>query len=149
MPKEKKDVTERPYFKDNRLGHEKAALAAVYALIEFAEAKKECDVEQIVSGICGAPYEDCPIFVKACVLSCLKHFDEAVEAYEPLLRNWSFGRLNRVAQAILLVCYCRYYHSEESVAKAILIDWAVERAKEYLAKDDYKYINAVLDKALG
>lgn len=58
--------------------------------------------------------------------------------------SWSFDRLNMVDQAILITSYIQV--KDGSVDKNIVINEAVELAKEYSDDDSYKYINGVLDK---
>lgn len=58
--------------------------------------------------------------------------------------NWRFGRISKVDQAILLISYIQIKHS--NIDKKIVINEAIELAKEFSEKDSYKYINGVLDK---
>ena len=60
------------------------------------------------------------------------------------LKRWSFERLNYLDQAILLVGAAELDLGE--VQKAIIIDEAINLAKEYCDDDAYKYINGVLDQ---
>ena len=59
-----------------------------------------------------------------------------------LKRGWSFDRLNKMEQAILLVATCELLESE--LDKSIVINEAVINAKEYCDEDSYKFINGVL-----
>jgi len=59
------------------------------------------------------------------------------------LNKWKFERLNLIEQAILLLAT-----SESKLKlndKAIIINEAINIAKEYCDEDAYKYINGVLD----
>lgn len=72
---------------------------------------------------------------------------ENESSYETLLntklkRGWSFDRLNKMEQAILLVATCELLESE--LDKSIVINEAVINAKEYCDEDSYKFINGVL-----
>lgn len=61
-------------------------------------------------------------------------------------KNWDCSRLNLVDQAVLFETY-----SESKVLntnKHILIDQALITIKKYSDYDNYKYINAILDKIL-
>jgi N utilization substance protein B len=64
---------------------------------------------------------------------------------EHLTDNWSFDRINKVALAILRVSIYELKFQPDSVAK-IVIDEAVNIAKQFGADDSYKFINAILDK---
>ena len=66
------------------------------------------------------------------------------EINEKLDKTWNFERLNLVDQAILITAYVQI--KTKSVEKQIVINEAVELAKEYCDDDSYKYINGVLDK---
>ena len=68
-------------------------------------------------------------------------------SYEALLntklkKGWSFERLNKMEQAILLVATCELLESE--LDKSIVINEAVINAKQYCDEDSYKFINGVL-----
>ena len=59
-----------------------------------------------------------------------------------LKKGWSFDRLNKMEQAILLVATCELLESE--LDKSIVINEAVINAKQYCDEDSYKFINGVL-----
>lgn len=60
--------------------------------------------------------------------------------------NWDCSRLNLVDQAILFETISEYntFHTE----KSILIDQALITVKKYSDYENYKYLNAILDKIL-
>lgn len=58
-------------------------------------------------------------------------------------KSWTFERLSLVDQAILITSYIQV--KDGSVDKNIVINEAVELAKEYSDDESYKYINGVLD----
>lgn len=60
------------------------------------------------------------------------------------LIKWHFDRLNYVDQAILLVGCAELDLAK--IDKAIIIDEAINLAKEYCDDDSFKYINGVLDQ---
>ena len=66
----------------------------------------------------------------------------------PGMNKWTFERLNRVEQALLLLSYSHYFYVEPAVDKGVVIDVAVKLAKTYLDASDYKFVNAILDKVL-
>ena len=106
------------------------------------------DVRGIVSGLCELPYEECDYFVKAAVVMAVKHFDEAVAAFNAKMRGWTFDRRNRVEQSILLLAYVHYFFVEPDVDKGVVIDIAVKQAKVFLEDKDFKFVNAILDNVL-
>lgn len=133
---------------ESRGGQRETALFAVYDFLTYLDMSWEIPVEDIVSGLCELPYEDCPYYVKAMLIGAIGHYEEAVNAYQPRMVKWTFDRLNRVAQAILILAYCEYFHFEEKTDKAVIIDASVNLAKRYLERKDYAFINAILDKVL-
>ncbi|MDY6429855.1 MAG: transcription antitermination factor NusB [Bacilli bacterium] len=127
---------------------QKIALFCLYDILVYKEVDKEIDVVDIISSLCECGYDEAPIFVKSIVINALKHFEYEIKTIEPFLTKWSFFRLNRLAQAILLLSFTHFFYVEEDVNKRIVINIAVKFAKLYLDANDYKYINAVLDKVL-
>ncbi len=60
--------------------------------------------------------------------------------------TWTFDRLNYVDQAILIQSFAE--HKINKTEKNIIIDQAIITSKKYSDKDNYKYINAILDKLI-
>jgi Transcription termination factor len=123
-------------------------LAALYGGLTYLDMKSEIDVEGLVSGIYSLPYAECPSFTKAILISALKNLNDIIPVYNAHMNKWTFDRLNRVEQAILLLSYTQYFYVEKDVDKAALINVAVILAKKYLDAQDYKFVNAILDKVL-
>lgn len=73
----------------------------------------------------------------------IKEIDELIKTH--LAANWSFERINKVTLAILRTSVYEIKFQPDSNAK-IVIDEAVNIAKEFGADDSYKFINAILDK---
>ena len=63
------------------------------------------------------------------------------------MKKWKFSRLNRLAQAILLLSVSHYKYVGD-VERGIVIDIAIRLAKRFLDRDDYKFINGVLENTL-
>ena len=59
--------------------------------------------------------------------------------------NWTFERINKVSLAILRTSVYQMKF-QAGVEPKIVIDEAVNIAREYGPEDSYKFINAVLDK---
>lgn len=133
---------------DTRNKLQKTAMFAVYDVLTYLDMKQDVDVEAIVSGLSGLPYQDCDYFVKAIVISTIKHLDESVRVFNSKMNRWTFDRLNRVEQAILLLSYSHFNYVDEKVDKGVVIDIAIRLSKAYLESNDYKFVNAVLDKVL-
>lgn len=132
----------------SRNAMQKVALWAVYDALTYRDMGLDIDVQDIVSSLCDLPYEECDYFVKAVLVMCLRHHDEAVAAFNAKMRGWTFDRRNRVEQAILLLAYSHFYYVDPEVDKGVVIDIAVKQAKAYLDEKDYRFVNAILDNVL-
>ncbi|MDR1786723.1 MAG: transcription antitermination factor NusB [Spirochaetaceae bacterium] len=84
------------------------------------------------------------VFGRLLFHGALEHIDEVDEAIRAHLTNWDFNRLNRVDLAILrLSAYTLLY--QRDLHPSIVIDEAVDIAKEFSQDDSYKFVNGVLD----
>ncbi len=72
------------------------------------------------------------------------HEEELIEKIDVCLNDWDYDRLGYIEQAILLLGSVEIIKMKYD--KAIVIDEAVELAKEYCDDETYKLINGVLDK---
>lgn len=133
---------------DSRNSLQKAAMTAIYDVLTCIDMKEDINVENIVSALLDAPYEECDYFVKAAVVLSIRDMDKIVEKYNANMNKWTFDRLNRVEQAILLLSYVHFYYIEPDVQKGVVIDIAIKLAKLYLGDKDYKFVNAILDHVL-
>lgn len=124
------------------------AMTAIYDALTYIDMGEPVDVEGIVSALCERPYEECDYFIKGNLILSLKHLEEIKDAYRPFLRRWTFERLPRVEQAILLLSYVHYYFVDPEVKKGVVIDIAIKLAKKYLGEKDYRFVNGTLDNVL-
>ncbi|MBR1638498.1 MAG: transcription antitermination factor NusB [Treponema sp.] len=86
------------------------------------------------------------LFASLIISGTISHIDEidgVITAH--LSANWSFDRINKVALAILRTSTYELMYQKEIDPK-IVIDEAVNIAKNYGTDDSYKFINAILDK---
>ncbi|MDR2654438.1 MAG: DUF1948 domain-containing protein [Mycoplasmataceae bacterium] len=60
--------------------------------------------------------------------------------------TWSWERTKTIVKAIIIAAYCEFKTS--NLDKGIIIDQAILNGKYYGEKNDYKFINAILDKIL-
>lgn len=88
-----------------------------------------------------------PPFIENMVNASLLNYGAAVKAYSPKLKDWKWERLPLLTQAILIMSYTHFY-TIEKVDKAIIIDVAVNLAKEYIEEKQARFIHAVLDETL-
>ena len=111
-------------------------------LLTFSWLKKNDDAEEepVVS------QKEERTFASLIISGTIEHIDEIDSLIEShLSENWSKERLNKVTLAILRTSlYQIKFQPDANIG--IIIDEAVNIAKEYGADDSYKFINAVLDK---
>lgn len=89
-------------------------------------------------------FEECnEDFVKTIRDDLILNKNKYIEEITPYLKKWSFDRLSYIDQAILLVATSEFKTGLNN--KKIVINEAVNIAKEYSDEESYKYINGVLD----
>ena len=85
-------------------------------------------------------------FASLIIAGTIDHIDEIDKLIEShLSASWSMERISRVALAILRVSVYELLFQKCAEPK-IVIDEAVNIAKDFDTDDSYKFINAVLDK---
>lgn len=134
--------------KTSRNANQEKAMIIIYDALTYEDMNIDYDIKEIIGDVLGDSYENSDFYVREVVVKALLHEKEIISEIEPKLNKWKFSRLNRLAQAILLLSYAHYKYVE-GVDEAIVIDIAVHLAKKYLDDGDYKFINAVLDNVLA
>ena len=122
-------------------------MSCIYSALVNTLSEDEFSLESLMEGVFGISFEDIPAFSKRIVVKSLTHFDEIKDIYQAKMPTWKFDRLNAVTKSILLMSYT-HFKLEGDVEKAIVINTAVVLAKKFLDKDDYKFVNGILDKVL-
>ncbi len=85
-------------------------------------------------------------FASLIISGTISHIDEIDKRIEShLSASWSMDRISRVALAILRTSVYEIAF-QNGAEPRIVIDEAVNIAKDYDSDDSYKFINAVLDK---
>ncbi|MBO4320182.1 MAG: transcription antitermination factor NusB [Treponema sp.] len=84
-------------------------------------------------------------FARILISGTINHIEEVDNAIKAhLSQNWEFSRVNKVSLAILRISsYSLLFQPE--IHPTIVIDEAIDIAREYGADESYKFINAVLD----
>ncbi len=133
----------------SRNEEQELAMTIIYdaLVMENLNLKTGYDIKEIIEDVCDTPYEEVSLFVKEIVIKALNHKEEIISQIEPNLKNWKFSRLNLITQSIFLLSVAHYQFVKD-IEKPIVINVAVSLAKKYVVEDDYKFINAVLDKVL-
>lgn len=121
-------------------------MTCIYDALTYVNMNQEFDVEEIISSVFEVSYDEISFFVKEMVIKSLAHINEIKNIFQEKMPKWNFNRLNLIEQSILLMSYTHKQNSDED--KRIIIDIAVKLSKKFLDKDDYKFVNAILDKVL-
>jgi len=100
-----------------------------------------------LENLLNLPKSSIPSFIKELLYFSLKHKEEAITYISKYLNSWKFNRLNYCIQADLIISYAYFFYIKDSI-KNVVIDVGVDLAKKYGDKDDYKFVNAILDKCL-
>ena len=113
-------------------------------LLTFSWLQKDSDLQTDVEPAESAKEER--TFASLIISGTISHIDEIDKLIEShLSASWSMERISRVALAILRTSVYEILFQNDADAK-IVIDEAVNIAKDFDTDDSYKFINAVLDK---
>lgn len=86
-------------------------------------------------------------FSKWLIETTIKNFESYKNLIDKYLKKgWTFDRIGKMEQAILLIATCEILESE--LDERIIINEAVINAKEFCDEDSYKFINGVLNKII-
>ena len=123
-------------------------MQSFYQVFLFIENKADYDATEILCLSYDVDkYDECPVYSQLVYALGLSHFDEIKKELQKHLVNWTFDRLDNVAKGILFVAYTEGVYVKKAPRK-VIINEAVALAKNFLKANDYKFINAVLDKAI-
>lgn len=123
------------------------AMSCLYDFLTRAEMNLEIDIKELLERVCDEPFDDIDTFISEVVIKAIKNHEEIISALQVNMKKWKFSRLNRLAQAILLLSVSHYKYVGD-VERGIVIDIAIRLAKRFLDRDDYKFINGVLENTL-
>lgn len=120
------------------------AIIGVYQNLSVGAEKKDImnyvkDDDTLHAGQSG--YEFCEWLID----TTLENKDSYIKLIEKYLKKgWTFERLSKMEQAILLVATCELLESD--LSPKIVINEAVINAKEFCDAQSYRFINGVLMK---
>jgi len=84
-------------------------------------------------------------FARLLIAGSIEHLDEIDSLIKKHLSGkWEFDRVNKVSLAIIRMSVFSLLYQKDT-APSVVIDEAIDIAKEYGADDAFKFINAVLD----
>lgn len=121
---------------------------SLYDVLTYSHMGEEVNVEEILSNVFDVPFDDVPLFAKEIIVNFIRYQDEEIDLIQKNMRNWTFDRLNRMEQAILLLSLTNFYHREEKTDKKVIISVALDLSHKYLDDGRHKFVNAILDNIL-
>jgi N utilization substance protein B len=130
------------------MSRRKARILAFQALYSFDVGKMNSEqlvsLSWVESKSLEKLSESSNLYARLLIAGTLENLEEIDENISKNLTNWDFERLNRVDLAILRIsAYALLY--QKDLHPSIVIDEAVQIAKEFGSEDSFKFINAVLD----
>lgn len=125
----------------------KLTMISIYNALVRIEMNDEIHLEEMMGDIFETDFENIPTHSKLIVVKALKNLDEIIEVFQANMPKWKFNRINKLCQAILIMSYVNYKLIGD-IDKKVVINIAVDLAKEYLDPNDYKFVNAILDNVL-
>lgn len=118
--------------------------AAMQALFQFdaqgAAFDKDVDGFLMAEGLTGQDL----LFVRRCFDSAVENLDMIDHQLGHASTNWSVPRMPPVDRAILRLALCELLVLQDPPPK-VIINEAVELAREYGAKESPQFVNGVLD----
>lgn len=115
-------------------------------LLTFSWLEKENkDNEEVIVNVPDSVSEERTFasLIISGTISNIDDIDKRIESH--LTTGWTLERLSRVTLALLRIGTYEIVY-QNNVSPKIIIDEAVNIAKDYGSDDSYKFINAVLDK---
>ena len=119
--------------------------SSVEDILNFSWLQKDSESEEKEQSPAPEALEE-KTFASLIITGTIEHVAEIDELIKNhLSANWTLERINKVSLAILRTSIFEMKFQNGSEPK-IVIDEAVNIAREYGLEDSYKFINAVLDK---
>jgi len=122
-------------------------LSVLYQTLVLVDMNQEIDVKGLLCDAYDCDFEDVPVFAQQIMIYSIKNLNTIINAFQANMKKWTFNRLNKLEQALLILSYTHFYYVG-NVDRKVVIDIAVKLAKKFLDKDDYKFVNAILDNTL-
>ena len=102
------------------------------------------DIDDILTENVDVDDKESISFIVNNTVGTLNELDELINRIEPHLNQYDFDRLGYVEQSILLMSAYELVQGE--IDRPVIINEAIEIAKQFCDEDAPKFINGVLDK---
>ena len=131
------------------MARRKGRILAFQALYSWEMGNKDKDNLLSFSWVEGEKLErmgdEILVFARLLVSGTLENLEKIDSVIkESLSENWDFSRLSKVDLSILRISVYPLLFQKD-IHPTIVIDEAIEIAKEYGSEDSFKFVNAVLD----
>ena len=83
-------------------------------------------------------------FTRMLIAGTIENIEKIDETIKAHLTNWEFDRVNKVTIAILRMSVYSLMFTKD-IDSSVVIDEAIDIAKNYGPDDSYKFVNAILD----
>lgn len=113
-------------------------------LLIFQLAANELEPETLLTESAEELELEVDEFCAAVVNNTVEHLADIDGAIKPNLKKWTLERLPRVSLAVLRISCAQLMYLSDDVPLSVVIDEAVEIAKEFGADDEYSFVNGVL-----
>lgn len=124
------------------------AMTIIYGALTYVSMHTDFDIRELTTSLFDdLAYDDIDLYVKEVTVKALLYREAIIADIEKNMVQWTFKRLNRVAQSIILLSVAHYRYVKD-VDKSVVIDIAVKLSKKFLDDKEFKFINGVLDKTL-
>ena len=136
---------------DNNISRNKQhelIMTSIYDALIYITLNEEFSLQKIMEGVFETPYDEIALFSKEVAIKGLLNLNEIIDTLQAHMPKRRFDHLNNVSKAILIMSLSEGKYIKDVTPKSVIIDIAVRLAKTYLDENDYKFVNAILDKVL-
>lgn len=131
----------------SRNQNQEKVMFVIYQMLFYTRMKQEFDIKILIEDTMEDDYDNIDIFVKEVSIKCAVNFNEIYNLIVPNCTTWKMERINLIVIAILMLGITEYKFIND-IEKPIIIDVCVKMAKKYAGENDYRFVNALLDKVL-
>lgn len=131
-----------------RTAQREKVMQAIYQLLFDIDNNIDYDATLIINQVFNLKeFDDVPNYAKHLYVLALDNFDEIKKLISDNLVSWDYSRVDSILKAILFVAISEGNYVKDA-PRNVVINEAIKLAKSYGSKDDYKFINSILDKVL-
>ena len=100
-------------FELSRNKEQEKILGILYQALVLIDLKQELDVKQLLMDAYDCDFEDVPLFSQQILVYSLKNLDKITKAFQANMINWTFNRINKLEQALLILSYSHFYYVKD------------------------------------